>query len=227
MAYPMTHLLIAKNLAEKQVFHITNMPQYYLGAMAPDAVWFSEVNDKKKSHLITSDETWGAVDDNEGWLKNVQEFFAKNYNKGDNDFLCGYCTHILTDMNSNIKSWTPFRLRYKDKTIEEIIKISHEQGNHKTGNIIDQALFHKNSLGDQFFENLQNSKTMNFMDMQNLTTLVTAEEMEKMKNNILNVQYNTSYVDSGNYDIVSYNKNLDFINDSSEFIAEEVGRWKR
>lgn len=56
MAFTMTHLIISKNISEIFDSHIKNLPQFYLGTIAPDTVhnranYTSEY--KKASHLIT------------------------------------------------------------------------------------------------------------------------------------------------------------------------------
>ena len=117
MPFGMTHLCIAKNLNERLSKVIKDVPQFYLGNMAPDAVHnrANYVSDyKKASHLYDGDEKWGMIDDNDRWIKNVVNFFNKHKNSEDHDFALGYCVHILSDIYSNITEWIPFKQKYPE-----------------------------------------------------------------------------------------------------------------
>jgi len=60
MGFPMVHLCIAKELFSLKP-DIKNLPDFFTGALAPDAVHFRQGftgDDKKKSHLVPGNEKW-------------------------------------------------------------------------------------------------------------------------------------------------------------------------
>ena len=212
MPFPMPHLYIAKNVLEKSFFPIHSRSQFYLGSLCPDAVQFSESYDKKKSHICRSGAQWGFVTDNEQWLNDVLDFFCKNVKNSDISFLLGYCIHILADINNNEKLWIPFRLQHENKSFEELVKLSHGEQF-----AIDQELYQKCSFIEEIFEDLSKSECTDFMD------LVSREEMEKIKNNILTIQYaNKPQANSKSNKLFLYGQILDFIGDSVEFIIRNM-----
>jgi len=114
MSFTMTHLIIAESISEIFDNHALSLPQYYLGSIAPDAVHNREnyISDfKKNSHLITDDNKWAMVTNNDNWINNVASFLKKHKNSEHYDFILGYCCHILTDIYNNINVWTPFRIK--------------------------------------------------------------------------------------------------------------------
>ena len=66
----MTHLIISENISKIFASRINSLPQFYLGSIAPDAVHnrTNYISDyKKASHLITGNEKWGFVTENDEW----------------------------------------------------------------------------------------------------------------------------------------------------------------
>ena len=62
MPFTMTHLIIADNISNLFEKNIQNLPQFFLGSVAPDAVHnrANYVSDfKKDSHLCVGAEKWG------------------------------------------------------------------------------------------------------------------------------------------------------------------------
>jgi len=105
MPFPITHLCIAYEI-------LSNTPQikepcdFLLGAITPDSVQFRnnfKPNMKKISHLCVGDEEWGKVTNNIEWQENVLGFFERNKNIEKVDFIYGYCTHVLADIQNNRK----------------------------------------------------------------------------------------------------------------------------
>lgn len=57
---------------------------------------------------------------------------------------------------------------------------------------------------------------MDFMD------IVNKEDMEKMKNNVLNIQYkNKPEANSGNNRIITYNGLIEYVDNTIEYIKEK------
>jgi hypothetical protein len=210
----MTHLYIAKELLDKSLFSIKNKSQYYLGNLVPDAVEFSQKYDKKISHLCNDEAKWGFITNYERWSKDVLDYYKQNVKINDADFFIGYCIHILADINDSNRIWTPFRLKNTGENFGEVDKIFREESN-----MVDLELYQKCTFKDEIWKHLNKSICINFMDR------VKKEEMERMKNNILNIQYkNKGLVNSGDNKIITYKGLLRYIDNTIEYIRGKISR---
>jgi hypothetical protein len=206
MPFAMTHLYIAYNI-------LSNTPQikkpcdFMIGALAPDSVHFRDNYNsdmKKKSHLCVGDEKWARFTNNQEWQENVLAFLQKNKYLEEADFIYGYCSHILADIQNNIKIWTPFLLENREALGKGIGSIYHEESYN-----IDYALYLLNSQQKYIWEILENSIGYD------IPNVVVADEINKMKHSILHSQFmNREYVD------VSFNKYVKLFN-MQEFIVTE------
>lgn len=206
MSFAMTHLYIAYNI-------LSNTPQikkpydFMIGALAPDSVHFRDNYNsemKKKSHLCVGDEKWGRITNNQEWTENVLAFLQKNKHLEEVDFIYGYCCHILTDIQNNIKIWTPFLLENREALEKGIGSIYH-----KESYAMDYALYLLNSQQKEIWEILEDSIGYD------IPNVVAADEINKMRHSILHSQFlNREFVD------VSLNKYVTFSN-TREFIASE------
>jgi len=116
MPFMMTHFHIAYNIL-KTTPQIKKPGEFLLGSIAPDSVHFRKPYDsdmKKLSHLCIGEEKWGYLSNNEVWLDNVLDFLKRNKDGDNQDFFYGYCSHIIADIQNNIKIWTPFKLTEKE-----------------------------------------------------------------------------------------------------------------
>lgn len=113
MAYTMVHVLIAEEVQrrfERKIDYAT----YILGAIAPDAVHSIPnfvVEFKERSHLFTEGLKWGQVGNErevKPWLDNIQQYYLKNRNKYNIDFLLGYIVHLLADVYCSVHFYGPF-----------------------------------------------------------------------------------------------------------------------
>jgi len=210
MPYPMTHFYIAKEIANFSLWPIKNRSQYYLGTISPDAVQFRETYDKKLSHLVYSDEIWGFVTDNETWLNDVIKYINTSSRNNDIDFVYGYGIHILADIFNNIKIWTPFRIENIGKNFEELHKIASVENMS-----IDLQLYQNCIFKTEIMESLRNSKSFNFQN------IVSEDDMDKINDNLLNIQYNkVELVNSDKNKIVTLENTFEFINFSVESIIK-------
>lgn len=93
MPSSVVHLFVANNI--KQSLEIRNVPQFFLGAISPDAVnthGFATEEVRYKAHIRSKDVS--------KWLENIRKFAfsnAKNY-VNEADFFTGFLVHLLTDI---------------------------------------------------------------------------------------------------------------------------------
>lgn len=108
MPTSMFHLNVSKKIAEKYPKYDT--ANFYIGTIAPDAVNLNGFADKPIR--------WSAhkrAKDLDEWKNNIIEFYNRekdNYNK---EYLLGYVVHVLTDIIAD-------ELYYKEGMYEDIVK---------------------------------------------------------------------------------------------------------
>jgi len=210
MPFVMTHLHIAYNI-------VSNTPEikkpcdFMLGALAPDSIHSRENYNsdmKKKSHLCVGDEKWGRLSNNEEWLKNVIDFLQKNKHTEKIDFIYGYCSHILADIQNNIKIWTPFLLENKEFLEKGMGSIYHQESYD-----IDYALYLSNPQQKVIWEILEDAAGYDIPDV------VVANEINKMKYDILHNQFsNRQSIDISSNKYITLSSIQDFISTESQYI---------
>ncbi|MCL2407576.1 MAG: hypothetical protein FWC95_06565 [Defluviitaleaceae bacterium] len=214
MAFLMTHLIISKNISVIFDGQINNLPQFYLGSIAPDAAHqrANYISDyKKASHLITSAEVWGMVTDNDGWRDNIIAFLDKHKYTEHHDFIMGYCCHILSDIYNNINMWMPFKLKYAD----DLKEISYNNIHHQESNKLDIELALTYEGRNEFWQNLSKSHGVD------LANIIYATEIEKQKDDILNLWYkDKARQDISSNKIRTYEGEMDFIKNATDFVAQ-------
>lgn len=209
MPFTMTHLIITKNLSEVFADHIGNLPQFYLGSVAPDAVHnrTNYISDfKKESHLCVGNEIWGMLTNNDEWKENVLAFYNRHKNSEHHDFILGYCCHILSDLYNNINVWIPFKQKYAGEI--EKNNLYHHENNRMD---IELALTYEGR--DDFWLNLMKSNSFNFFN------LIYAAELDKQKDNIFNVWFkDKERPDISYHKVITYESTMNFINNATDFI---------
>ena len=88
MALPMVHLAAAYKWSEIYNKAVFNSPEFYLGAISPDAIHSrpnADKDDKRKTHLH--------VNSRNGDFRYIPEFMSKH----SDPFGIGYTVHLLTD----------------------------------------------------------------------------------------------------------------------------------
>lgn len=180
MPFAMTHLYIAFNIINSTP-QIKRPYDFMLGALAPDSVHFRDNYNsdmKKKSHLCVGDEKWGRITNNQEWLKNVLAFLQENKDMENKDFIYGYCSHILADIQNNIKIWTPF-------VLENIEPLKNGAGSiyHKESYDIDYELYLLNPEQKVIF------KMLEYAAGYDIPNVVVGDEIDKMKHDFLHNQF--------------------------------------
>ena len=229
MPYTMTHLIIADKVSNTFTKQITNLPQFFLGNLAPDAVhqraeYTSDF--KKKSHLCPGPEPWGTTTDNEGWKQAVVDYLYSQEEFVNRDFILGYCCHLLSDIYNNMVVWMPFQEKYP----EEAAKWSGNRFNNEVNKLdIELAITHKNR--DFYWNTLRQSEGIDLpgqvrnrfssiSECNSISFLVSAEETEKQKNWILTECYmGKERQDITANQFVTYESTMDYINDAADFAS--------
>jgi hypothetical protein len=213
MAFTMTHLIISENISKIFSSQIKNLPQFYLGSIAPDAAhqranYTSEY--KKASHLITGDEKWGLITKTDEWEVNTIEFLVKNKNTENHDFILGYCTHVLGDIYNTINIWNPFRLKYAAELKEMSYTNIHHQESYKLD--IELALTYEG--GNDFWSYLAKSESIDLPD------ILYAAEIDKQRDLILNSWYKGKECqDISTNKIRTYENEMVVIKNATDYIA--------
>lgn len=119
------HLRVAYELKDKLL--VENLPQFYLGTIAPDTVnlnGFAEKPIRWKAHLRDKN-----LDQ---WEQNISEFYQRQQKKQPKDYLLGYYVHILTDIvfdraNAPLYEKDPNRKQVKQQCREQTRKYENSQ----------------------------------------------------------------------------------------------------
>jgi len=213
MPFAMTHLYIAYNILNSTP-EINRPCDFMLGAIAPDAVHFLDNYNsdfKKKSHLCIGDEKWGNITNNQEWLSHILDFLKHNDFGEKKDFIYGYCSHIITDLQNNIKIWTPFLAENKDALEKGMGSIYHQESFN-----IDYELYLINPQRQRHIWELL--KGAAGYDIENI---IGSREIDKMKQHILNSRFSSreaSDVSSNKY--VTIPGTLEFISSESNYIRD-------
>ncbi len=217
MPFQMTHLHIAKNIYQRFPERIKDLPQFYLGTIAPDAVHNREgyVSDyKKASHLCVGNERWGMFTNNDEWIESVLRFLNKNGKSDDYCFILGYGCHILSDIYNNIAVWTPYRLKYPEELLKGYGGLYHQESEKVE---IELALKEENK--DIFWVHLEKAKAISIND------IIFAEEVDKQKENLLYKWYkDRGYPDTSSNKVVTIESTMKFIEDATDFIMSIMGQ---
>lgn len=215
MPFQMTHLHIAKKVQEYFPSIVTDIPQFYLGAVAPDAIHnrADYVSDfKKTSHLCVGDEKWGQITNNDEWIHNVLEFMCKNKESVNYNFIIGYCCHVLSDIHNNRTVWHEFKRKYSNELSKGYGGLYHQESEKVE---IELALRDENK--DNFWIHLEEAKPICLYDM------VNEDEVAMHKENILyNWFKDKECQDISSNELVTLEGTMDFINDAARFIITKI-----
>ena len=221
MAFPLTHLLVAQNMMKTH--GLINEADFLLGSIAPDAVHFrksfvgagmSEIGLAKKiSHLCpVSDEKWGSVTDNEGWITCVKNFLLE---QEKSPFRLGFATHVLTDIYNNKTIWDRFRINHPLEAKKGYKSSYYDDLKH-----IDAILRDNRVVTVEICEKLEMAKP------HSVGSLVSTDEVEAIKQSIIGEYGNVTQ--TSNFDkyhrtkFVSYDEMLIFIKEAALFSSAIV-----
>ena len=219
MAFPLTHLIVAHRIAIET--DMADPGDFLLGSIAPDAVHFrrsfekasmAEIGQAKKtSHLCpVSDELWGRVTDNDGWLRSIFEFLEVR-----TPFRLGYAVHALTDLYNNKTLWDGFRKNHPVEAAK-----GYKSGYYDDMRHIDALLKAETGVTGPICGILAKAAP------QGISGLVSSDEVGAIKESILQDCQSAPSLSpaakkrSANF--VSYDDMQAFISDAWEFCAKLV-----
>ena len=215
MAFPITHLLVADALLHRRPRSDTDAAQFLLGALAPDAVHYregfagAEMKNigaaKKITHLCpVSDERWGAVTDNEGWIKCIRNWACSIAGPAAE----GYAVHTLTDCYNNLTLWHRFRTRHPAEAAK-----GYASGYYRDLQEIDLRLYLAHVKGSRI------ERLLAMAEPCDMPGLVSAEEVRAIRDNILYENYKGRVpAASHEYTFVTYDETLEYIAKTADFI---------
>ena len=187
------HLKVANEYVKKNNKYDTN--NFYLGNIAPDAV--------NAYGFASKEKRWGAHirdKDLNKWKQNVIEFYKKNIGVTEEDFLRGYCIHILTDILMDEKYVSIFKNQIIEKGIEE----------EKLYDYYEKAIYkYENSMLNENWlkEEVKKIKSANIIEFNNISKQLQID----------NIKYNINKYSKREYE------EADFIKDNViEDIIEEI-----
>ena len=220
MAFPLTHLCVAEKLIINFDLPEQELAQFALGCIAPDAIHYrkeylganmldtkSQIGfAKKNTHLCPeSEERWGFVTDNTGWENVIKKFVQKHPN---NFFALGYAVHALTDIYNNMSIWSEFRTNHPEEALKGYTSDYYVEMRN-----IDLTIYHKHFKDSYVRELLIKSIPCEHF------SLVTAEEVEAIKNNLLYKAYKDAPPPKEmNYIFVSYGRVIKYIDETVKYI---------
>ena len=170
MPLPMVHISISKKILDAGL-EITDIPQFYLGAISPDAIHMrkdSNRDKKNRTHLIPLGKLWRDVNQHE-YYDFLLDFINTNEAKANIDFLWGYAIHILTDMHWTTSLYEDFCKKYNTDPSP-----IHERAEayYNDCDVLDYTLFNDCEWRNNVWQSLERVKSVNSLD------LLSAEEID-------------------------------------------------
>ncbi len=217
MPYPMTHLLIAKNISDKNEM-IIDKGSFLVGSLAPDSVHMRKEFDsdaKRRTHLCVGNEKWGETTENEGWQESALSFLDNNIDSPNLDFYRGYCTHVLTDMLWNKEFWNPFRF-YCIKNYGSF-RESDEKSWRQECVLLDNFLYKEVEDEKEMW------KAFNSGSLEDIPNIIYKEDVLALKDHMLNRQYkSTEFNDCLQNKLIPLDKKRTFISESANYIENLI-----
>jgi len=219
MAFPLTHLCVAYRILEKLPSPTPEL--FMLGAIAPDAVHFREEFQgatqsnigpaKKITHLCpVSEEKWGYVTDNEGWIQCVKDFLHTNTNSV---IAAGYAVHVLTDIFNNMGVWHKFVTNHPEEAAK-----GYASNYYQDLRNIDLKIY------NDVFKDSNVEKLLQNAIPQSIPGLISSEELHAIQHNLLYTAYASvpEKIDTITYFFINYEQTIDFINDAADFCVRII-----
>ncbi|MCL1845377.1 MAG: hypothetical protein FWF77_05700 [Defluviitaleaceae bacterium] len=253
MAFPLTHLCVA--------WRINRNAQFLLGSIAPDAVHYraefmgESVKNigatKKVTHLCpVSNERWGQVTDNDGWVECVKNFArqARSEHHGRSEQSERFPRHRGSISSATCSLEAGYKVGYEagyksgyshnfaagyaahcltdlwnNKTLWHNYRTRHPKEAAKgyaSGYYADL----RNIDSHLFFEHPDVADIMQTLEIavpEEIPGIVFAKEVDAIKNNILHEHFKDAVFDTNyHYEFVTYEDTMKFIETAAKFVAD-------
>lgn len=223
MSGQMTHMVIAHKLIEKLGIDEAK-EEFILGSVAPDSVHFSDDYLPKKihSHIFENCGPWGDTQDYDNWIVNIKEFWNRyvvnETNQTKKAFLLGIVIHCLTDYWNDLLIWRALqRKMIPPMNIDEFKEAYYPESFR-----IDRWLYQNVESAGEIMSLLHDSKVFDFEDY------VRAVEISKMKEHLINVQYNLpESIDVSGHKFYSADMMRRFIEEVPERICGQLEEFQQ
>jgi len=216
MPFLMTHLLVAQNIADELRRNIDDVPQFFLGNAAPDAVHNREnyISDfKKASHLRVDDEPWSvrSSPDPAEWAASALRFLREHRAAPKFELILGYCTHVLVDIYNGMTVVREFQRLYPDE-----LALGYGGLYHRESNLVDIALALTHPKAAELLRHIENSHSAD------IESLVSAAELDAQKRIILKEWYvGKEAPDTTEHKLVTLESTAKFIDGATNFVLDK------
>ena len=218
MSFQMIHMEVAYRVMKR--FGISEgMPEFILGSVLPDSVHMRDdysLDQKIRSHLFEGCGPWGEPDDYTRWMENINAFRDKYIKKAaeikEKMLIEGIFVHCITDYWNDITIWNGTRREYVPAMPPDEFKEMF----YKEAAAIDKWLYQNSEHTEEIMELLSSS------DEMGLEGYYTAEDAGRIKNHLLNVQYNVPEVDISGFMCFTEDKLSKFLDDVSAYISIDL-----
>ncbi len=193
--------------------------EFILGSVAPDSVHFSEDYLPKKvhSHIFENCGPWGDTQDYDQWIENIRAFWKKyvlpEKEIAKKALYLGITVHCLTDYWNDLLIWRALQ----KKMIPPMTYDGFKEEYYPESTRVDRYLFQQCGHGKEILELLINSKEADFEDY------LRAKEISKMKDHLINEQYNLpDPIDVSGHKYYSRKMLFEFLKDAANRILEQI-----
>lgn len=173
----MLHLLIAHNVCDD--LDIDSKSQFYLGSITPDAIHIRKVwtrEEKRSLHLTEAGKELHKR------IKLAVDFYIKNRNEENKDFIIGYVVHIIVDNFWSHLFARYFHQIYSHNMDKEVAKQVYYTETEK----IDSIAYFDSKFSEEICALLRRSKASDFLH------LLSKSEMTAWKQDVLKTLTNYS-----------------------------------
>lgn len=222
MSFQMIHMEIAYRVAETLGIN-DGKSSFILGSVLPDSVHMRDdysVDQKIRSHLFEGCGPWGAPEDYDKWRSNIRKFWkdhcASAANAEERITAAGVVVHCITDYWNDIDIWNGT----KDQFVPPEDPARFKEDFYREARAVDQWL-HQNSVNTNEIMSL-----LEATPEKDMFGFYTAEDIRRMKDNLLRVQYDVPRADISGFKYYTGDKLESFLDDvsgkSSQVIREEL-----
>ena len=124
MPYFMVHLNMAQMIYERSST-VKDKGAFYLGALAPDSISFRPGcvrSDKAVTHFCVGKQDWGDYSNCDEWEENARLCIERYRGQVNDDFLHGYFSHVIADVENTRFFYAPVRDKHDDELLQAFIK---------------------------------------------------------------------------------------------------------